>query len=163
MNQSYRVYTETYIVLKTLNLLHDLPQNSQKLITQNYDKRINFIYDGSIPIEYQNLSKDTRTYLTYLYIKYFCKSSDERKQYQVIIAENTKRAEMTRKKIEEEKRELYNLDDIFKNKREKPSLENNQEISENNANTMLIEYKQSFFTKFKNFLFEILHITKKID
>ena len=64
------------------------------------------------------------------------------------------------KKLEKEKAKQYNPDDIFKNKREKQILEDNEEIPENNINTALIEYKESFFVRFKNFIFKILHINK---
>lgn len=94
MTQSNRVYAETYIVLEKLHLFKNLPNDLQELIKKNCDDYINFIYNNSLPLEYQNLSQETRKYLTYLYIKYFCKSSDERKQYQTIIAENTKKAEI---------------------------------------------------------------------
>ena len=37
------------------------------------------------------------------------------------------------------------------------------ETPENNINTALIKYKQSFFTRFKNFVFKILHINNKLN
>ena len=60
---------------------------------------------------------------------------------------------------EEEKREKYNQDNIFKNKNTKAQIIN-QEIPQNSTNTALIEYKETFFTRFKNFIFKILHINK---
>ena len=36
----------------------------------------------------------------------------------------------------------------------------NDKLSENHVDTSLIEYKESFFTRFKNFIFKILHINK---
>lgn len=151
MTQSHKVYTEAYIVLEKFNLLNELPQNLQEIIKENYDNNIKFTYDYSLPLEYQSLSKDTRVYLTYLYMKYFCKSYDERKQYQAIVAENTK-------KEEQEKREKYNPDDIFKKVNKDKNAD--AEMPENNSNTELIEYKESFLTKFRNFIFSILHINK---
>lgn len=153
MTPSNRVYTETYIVLEKFNLLKDLPNNLQELIKANYDNYINFTYNDSLPLEYQALSKDTRIYLTYLYIKYFCKSSDERKQYQLIIAENTKRAEINQIKLEEEKKKEYNPDNLFK----KAIEQENRKIKKEENQKILIEYKASIFTKFKNFIFRILH------
>lgn len=153
MTPSNRVYTETYIVLEKFNLLKDLPNNLQELIKANYDNYINFTYNDSLPLEYQALSKDTRIYLTYLYIKYFCKSSDERKQYQLIIAENTKRTEINQIKLEEEKKKEYNPDNLFK----KAIEQENRKIKKEENQKILIEYKASIFTKFKNFIFRILH------
>ena len=67
--------------------------------------------------------------------------------------------DLNQKKEEQEKIEKYNPDDIFK-KANNTTETTNMEISENNTNTALIEYKESFFTKFKNFIFKILHISK---
>ena len=41
-----------------------------------------------------------------------------------------------------------------------PEEKVNVEMPKNNADTALIEYKESFFIKFKNFIFKILHINK---
>ena len=61
-------------------------------------------------------------------------------------------------KLEEEKREKYNPDNIFKNTSSKAET-NNTEKLENNINAVL-QYKELFFIKFKNFIFKILHINK---
>ena len=57
--------------------------------------------------------------------------------------------------------------DIYVAKNLKPSKQNldedefiNVETPVNNTNTALIEYKESFFTRFKNFIFKILHINQ---
>ena len=60
--------------------------------------------------------------------------------------------------LEQDKSKKYNPNNIFKdvNKTQYTSVE----MSNSNTNTMLVEYKESFFTKFKNFIFKILHINK---
>ena len=60
-------------------------------------------------------------------------------------------------KADEEKRQKYNPDDIFANKKENKDIEENKEksLEENNS---LIEYKDSFFEKFKRFIRKLLHI-----
>lgn len=153
MTQSDRVKTETYIVLKKLDLLKKLPNDLQELIKNSCKDHRNFIYYDSLPLEYQNLSQDTRNYLTYLYIKYFCKSSNERKQYQVIMAENAKKVEINERKLEEEKRKIYNPRDIFKK-----TNKSTTKIPENKNTRLLIEYKEPFFAKLKKFILKILHI-----
>ena len=52
----------------------------------------------------------------------------------------------------------YNLDKILKktDKQEYASIKK----AEDNSNTSLIEYKETFFIKFKNLIFKILHISK---
>ena len=61
-------------------------------------------------------------------------------------------------KEEQAKREKYNPDDIFKKANKSEQI--NVKTLESTANTALIEYKESFFTRFKNFIFKILHINK---
>ena len=46
-------------------------------------------------------------------------------------------------------------DNIFENKQPKLT---EIPLKEDNNNTSLVEYKESFFTKFKKFIFRLLHI-----
>ena len=89
MNNSTTVYTESYIILEKLNLLNSIPLNIYELIKNNYNENINFKYIDGLPLEYQPLSRETRIFLTYLYIKYICKSSNEKEQYKHLIIKNT--------------------------------------------------------------------------
>ena len=58
--------------------------------------------------------------------------------------------------LKQNKTEKYNSDDIFRN------VNNDQytalEMHENNTNIELLKYKDSFFSKFKSFIFKILHL-----
>lgn len=109
MIQTNKTYTESYIILKKLNLLNSIPADIYQLIKNNYDDNIKFYYIDGLPLEYQPLSKETKNFLIYLYIKYICKSKKEINQYKEIIIENTKRKETI-------KREKYNPNNIFKNR-----------------------------------------------
>lgn len=55
-------------------------------------------------------------------------------------------------------REKYNSDNLFKNQKE--DLKNNEQenTDENIHEISLVEYKENFFTKFKNFILKLLHI-----
>lgn len=137
MNNSTTVYTESYIILEKLNLLNSIPLNIYKLIKNNYNENINFKYINGLPLEYQPLSRE---FLTYLYIKYICKSSNEKEQYKHLIIKNTQ-------KNDTKKKELYNFDNLLK-KSTTVSI---------NPETSLIEKKplnfwQKFFNKIKNIL-----------
>lgn len=137
MNNSTTVYTESYIILEKLNLLNSIPLNIYKLIKNNYNENINFKYIDVLPLEYQPLSRE---FLTYLYIKYICKSSNEKEQYKHLIIKNTQ-------KNDTKKKELYNFDNLLK-KSTTVSI---------NPETSLIEKKplnfwQKFFNKIKNIL-----------
>lgn len=107
MNNSTTVYTESYIILEKLNLLNSIPLNIYELIKNNYNENINFKYIDGLPLEYQPLSRETRIFFTYLYIKYICKSSNEKEQYKYLIIKNTQ-------KNDTKKKELYNFDNLLK-------------------------------------------------
>ena len=151
MIQSNIVYTEAYIVLEKHNLLKKLPNNIFKIIKENYDNSINFKYVDDLPLEYQPLSKETRVFLTDLYIKYISKSDDEINQLKAIIAENTKQMEIKKKAI-------YNPNDLFINQKKYVRSNEQEKLDENMKEISLVEYKENFFIKFKNFILKLLHI-----
>ena len=67
--------------------------------------------------------------------------------------------DLKQKKLEKEKREKYNPEDIFKNKNN-VTVNSNIGMPENNVITSLFEYK-GFFTKLKTCIFKLLHINRK--
>ena len=153
MIQSNIVYTEAYIVLEKHNLLKKLPNNIFKIIKENYDNSINFKYVDDLPLEYQPLSKETRVFLTDLYIKYISKSDDEINQLKAIIAENTKQMEIKKKAI-------YNPNDLFINQKKYVRSNEQEKLDENMKEISLVEYKENFFIKFKNFILKLLNIKR---
>ena len=83
------------------------------------------------------------------HLNYWCNSQEEKEELKELFKENEI-------KYQAEVREKYNPDNIFK----KTDTNTNIETYENDTNTALIEYKESFFTSFKNFIFKLLHINK---
>ena len=90
-----------------------------------------------------NVKKETIDLLCYLDYHYWM---DENKKSEVDRIRRQKFEEEEKKKLEQ-----YNPNDLFK-KVEK------EKMPENNTSTALIEYKESIFERFKNFIFKILHI-----
>ena len=86
----------------------------------------------------QNLKKETLSILAVLNYHYWCKDEENKKQLIKLYAENEK-------KYQEEIREKYNPDNIFKKEKDK-NLEEN--IIENEV--ALVEYKESRFSKLIN-------------
>ena len=142
-------YKEVLIVLD--NLIKEdydkIPKEYIEFLKSNCNNEYEFYYDNSKTFEEQELLDDTKYILFGLFEKFG--ATEIQKEKIKNFKDNYYR------KIEEEKREQYNPDDIFK------KVNTNQEVSENNTETALIEYKKSFFTKLKNFIFKILHINKK--
>lgn len=110
--------------------------------SNNYVSNIN----PKIPLKQQNIRKETKEMLGIIYRDYLC--NDEER---INLLQEEKR-ELT--KLETEKREIYNPDNIFKKNNLK---ENNEENSIKNE-VSIVEYKESIIkriiTKIKN-LFHI--------
>lgn len=109
------------------------------------DKNYVFKINPEIDLSKQNISPEANAIIINLFRDYFATEQQKVKIREIL--------DLNQKKEEEEKREKYNPDNIFKK-------DENTEIQEINSNNALIEYKESFFTKFKNFIFKMLHIYK---
>jgi len=145
--------TEVIAILNNIpiEVYKRIPNEIIKALEENKDNDYDFSIDYSKDLKDQQILPFTLAILHNLYRDYLA-TEDEKKQ----IIEKER---YDLKLLEKEKREKYNPDDIFK-KANKFTETANIEASENNTNTALIEYKESFFTKFKNFIFKILHINK---
>ena len=127
-----------------------IPKEKIDFYKNNMDKNYNFTIDPEIDLSEQNISSEANAIIVNLFTDYYATEEQKVKIKEIL--------DLNQKKEEQAKREKYNPDDIFKkiNKEEK----DNEEVLANTSNTALIEYKKSFFTKFKNFIFKILHINK---
>lgn len=89
----------------------------------------------------QNISPTANAIIVNLFRDYFATEEQKVKIKEIL--------DLNQKKEEQEK---YDSDNLFKKQ--------NKEITKNVTNTALTEYKESFFAKFKNFIFRMLHISK---
>ena len=148
-NPTYaKAYTE---VLEILNSFPEeeydkIPIEKIEFYRNNMDKEYNFTINPEIDFEEQYISKEANAIIVNLFKEYF--ATDEQK---VKIEEILK---INQEKEEQVKREKYNPDNLF-NKVQKQETSN---IETTESKKALIEYKESFFIKFKNFIFRILHI-----
>ncbi len=142
-------YAKAYV--EVLEIIKYLPKEEYKKIPiekiefykNNMDKNYKFTIDPKIDLSEQNISKETNAIIVNLYKDYY--ATDKQK----VIIKNI--LELNEKKDEHQKREKYNSNDLFNKKKEKTLSESIQE-------TALVEYKENFFIKFKNFIMKILHI-----
>ena len=103
--------------------------------------------EPTIPLDEQKLQKKTLIILAMLNINYWCEDENEKKELIKLYSENDKRKE-------EELRERYNPDNLFKKK--------GQIVEDNKINqeyTQLIEYKEQNI--FKKILSKIMKLFKK--
>lgn len=146
-------YSEAAVeVLDILNYTNQedvrkIPQSFIKFLTEiaNKNYKANFNHNG--PISGLNLRKQTRELLGFIYITWW-RNKEEREKYKNLIHEgNIKKKEI---------RELYDANDLFKNKKETEQVINKpEEVSQERSIT---EYKKENI--FKKFINKILKIFK---
>ncbi len=118
-----------------------IPKEVIDRIEKNKDMEYIWNYDETKDLKNQNVSKDTIAILSYINMQYLL-NEEQRKFVQRIFNENQKKLEIVKK-------EKYNPDNLFKNK--KINL-NTSKISD----LSIIKYKESVFIKIKNWLKQIL-------
>ena len=128
-----------------LNLLEDdyinkVPENVKRFFKEERDNNYEPKIDVDIPLNEQNLKRETMVLLAILKLNYCCKDEDEKKAFLNELNEN-----------EREYNEKYNPDNLFKNKKSNKLEEN---IEENND--LPIEYEE------KNIIYKILEKIKSL-
>lgn len=102
------------------------------------DKEYNPIIDVNIPLDEQNLKRETMVLLAILNYNYWCDSEEEKKEIQKELIRNSERKEQEEKELAER----YNPDNIFKKRNEVK-----ESITDNSENMQLIKYKEQGFIK----------------
>lgn len=114
------------------------------------DSKLDYYIDKEKKLIEQDISEKSKDLIALLYYSYIA-NENEKYELSKIWNENEE-------KYQKELNEKYNSNNIFKNVNKQDSA--NKEELETNSNMALIEYKEPFYTKFKNFIFKILHINK---
>lgn len=126
------------------NLKARIPKKIVSYFENNKSKDYNWKIDKTIPLEKQNLLPTTKEILTVLYKDYICDDLEKIK-----LEKNLSNNEI---KYQEELKEKYNSDNIFKNK----AKENIDTITKN-ENISVVAYKETFFSKIINKIKLIFH------
>lgn len=127
--------SELYCLLNYFpqSYIDKLPRKLLELIKQNSDSKYIIQVNTNLPLNAQNISQKTKTIL--LVLKYNYWSTEIEKQH---IAEQLyKNEEIYQKELQE----LYDPNNLFKNKRDTSS-----------TSTAVIKYKESIFTKIRNWI-----------
>ena len=120
-----------------------IPQSFIKFLTNISSKSYKVKFNHEQPINGLNLKKQTRELLGFIYITWWW-DKEEREKYKKLIQESNIK--------NEEIKEKYNVNDIFKNKKEKQEHKIIQ--NENVMKTSIAEYKKENI--FKRVLNKIL-------
>ena len=109
--ESERAYVEVLETIKHMDsdLVKKIPQKLIQFFEEHKDKNYQFKFDENIDIENQKISIEAGSILAMLMLNYIA-NEQEKNEINNILAENEK-------KYEEELREKYNPDNLFKNRR----------------------------------------------
>ena len=118
--------------------LEKIPYEIRKSIKDNKDKEYIWKYDETKELKEQKLDRKTIAMLSYINMEYLL--NKEQKEFMKSLHE------LNEHKIEKEKQERYNIDDLFKNN-VSSAIQENQTIGEN---VSIIEYKESIFKRIIN-------------
>lgn len=143
--ETKEIYSELYQVLKLLGneYIDKLPKSLFNMIEEKRNMHYNPKYTENIPLNKQNIKKETISILALLHLNYWCENEKEKYELNQILKNNEIRHQ-------DELRKKYNGDNIFK----KHGQEN---MIKNEVN--LVEYKkESIFKRFIKKVKNILHI-----
>ena len=139
-NNNYKkALVEVEAILSCLNYMDykKIPQNIIEAIKVNKDENYIFEYDENLDYKDWNLMLETKAILYNLFKQYL--ATNEQKEYY-------KQKELIeRNRIEKEKKQKYNVDNLFKVK----SLKENQQ-EEVKENSELIKYKEPILKRIIN-------------
>ena len=146
MKQEYKeAFTEVNEIIKMMpyELVNKIPTKFLEMIEEERDTE----YNPNIqePLEKQKLKNETIIILGLIYRDFLC-TPEQRKKLQEKDARDLQEA---KRELEEELRQKYNPEDIFKNKK---SINNEQQDYQENAMVVIQEEKwyQKIFNLIKN-------------
>lgn len=144
INSKYaKAYTEVLEIIKYFPKedYNKIPKKKIEFYKENMDKNYDFTINPDIDLSEQNLSPEANAIIVTLYRDYFASEEQKQKIKEIL--------ELNEKKAEQEKREIYNPDNLF--------INNNRQKN-NVQEKALVEYEENFFIKFKNFIMKLLHL-----
>lgn len=131
------------IKLMPLELVKKIPSKFREMIVEEKDN--NYIPDIEEPIEKCKLKNETIIILGLIYRDFLC-SPDERKKLQ---EKDARELQEVQKAVEEEIREIYNPDDIFKKKNQN-NIEESNNKEENTS--MIVIQEEKWYQKIFNLI-----------
>lgn len=131
------IYSELFGVLILLGdeYINKLPNDLINLIIEKRDISYNPQYVDDIPLNKQNIKKETISLIALLHLNYWCEGAEEKNQIEYLLKKNEE-------EYQNKLRDKYNPDNLFKRyKEEKNRIQDNVEV---------VVYKESLFKKIIN-------------
>lgn len=139
-----RSYKEILIILNELEIIEKIPQKLLEKMENEQDNNWNFIYDKNLPLESQNILKNTAELLSIIYLMFICEDEKEKQTLYEIYTQNE---EIYNKNMKEQ----YNSNNMLK----KEFIENE---AEKDTNKQITKYKKTVFNNVINKILKIFHI-----
>lgn len=141
------IYSEVYQVINLLgnDYLDKLPTSLINMLREKRAVNYNPQYTDDIPLNEQNIKKETISIIVLLYLNYWCKDENEKLAVKQTLKNNEDKYQL-------ELREKYNPDNIFSNQHKNSSIDNvqnNQELSLIETNN--IKWYKKILNTIKNF------------
>ena len=149
VNNNYaKAYTEVLEIIKHFpkEEYQKIPNEKILFFEANMDKNYDFKIDPKICLEKQNISEEANAIIIILFRDYYATEKQKVKLQEIL--------EYKKKSEEKEKREKYNPDNFFNDLKENKEAKSDVIMQK----TDLIEYKKTFFTRFKEFILRLLNI-----
>lgn len=128
------VEVETILQKLDATYKNKIPNELWEYLKQNKDNDYSFYYDEENSLINQKLNIDTVAILTYINMEYLLNENQKQDIKQILTNDEAI--------SEQKKKELYNPDNLFKNRA------NKVEITENSV--AMVEYKEPIFIKIRN-------------
>ncbi len=130
------IYSEVYQVLNFLGneYIDKLPKSLVNMLEQKRDINYEPKYTEDIPLNKQNIKKETISIIALLHLNYWCENENEKFELKQIFKNNEDM-------YENELRKKYNPDNIFKKHVQEKIIKNEVD---------LVEYKESIFKRLIN-------------
>lgn len=143
-NAYSKAYKEVLEIIKYFpeKEYNKIPKEKIEYYRDNMDKDYEFTIDPTKDLYKQNISREANAIIVSLYLDYFATKEQKQKIKEIL--------ELNERKQEIEKREKYNPNDVFK----KENIKADPLAEE----TALVNYKESFFERFKKFIYRLLNI-----
>lgn len=142
-----KAYAELLIILKNIPREHliKVPRDLIHFYIEKMDRNHKFTYDTNLQLNEQNIMHLTIILFSNLYLEYW--ATDERRKE----VEEQDRVELLR--LEAKKQEIYNVDNLFKNK------QNETTINEPEETGLIIVEKKNIFLRIVEKVKKVLKLT----
>lgn len=133
--ETKEIYSEIYQVLNLLGYeyINKLPDSLFNVLKEKRNLNYNPVYVEDMPLDKQNIRKETISIIVLLYLNYWCENEEEKNELKQILKNNED-------KYQNEIRKKYNPDNLFK-KQNKNVIQNELAI---------VNYKESKIKKIIN-------------